>query len=77
MTMTHSLKMVQREVDIWTCGPELWGHDPSKKHRKSGEVLSATGSTRSQEALCSDSTLRTVHGHQQEDREVTDGKLSN
>ena len=25
----------------WTCGHERWGHDNSKKHRKSGQVLSA------------------------------------
>ena len=37
----------------WTfgCGHERWGHDPSKKHRKSGQVLSAIGSRTSQETL--------------------------
>ena len=26
-------------LDIWPCGHERWGHDPSKKHRRSGWVF--------------------------------------
>ena len=51
MTMTHSMKMVERELDIWPYGHERWGHDPSKKHRKSGYELCAVGSTESQVSL--------------------------
>ena len=51
VTMLHSMKMVQRELDICPCGHERWGHDPSKIHRKSGYELSVGGSTESQEAL--------------------------
>ena len=51
-------------LDIWSCKRERWGHGPSRKHRKSGKVLSAVGSTESHETLSEDNMSRPVHGHQ-------------
>ena len=49
-----TLEDIQNELDIWPCGHERRGHDPSKKQRRSGQVLSAVGSNKSWDA-------KTVH----------------
>ena len=59
-TRQHSLTMIQHVLGIWLCGQEWWGHDLSKKHRKSGWVLSAVASCESQETLWKDSISRSV-----------------
>ena len=60
-------------LDIWLWGHEGWAHDSSKKHRNSGQVLSAISSRKSHETLREDSMSRSVQGSPTEKKGMGEG----